>query len=80
MTAKRHVKLFRIGRDQAVRIPRSFELAGTDAVIRKEGERLVIEPIRPKTLLAALATLERLDEEFPEIDDLETDFGNNVNL
>jgi len=73
MNAERHVKLFRNGRNQAVRIPREFELAGTDAIMRKEGERLVIEPAPPKSLLAVLASLEALDEEFPEIEELETD-------
>lgn len=73
MTAERHVKLFRNGRNQAIRIPREFELAGTDAIIRKEGERLVIEPAPPKSLLALLATLEPLDADFPDIPELETD-------
>lgn len=67
--AERHVKLFRNGRNQAVRIPREFELPGEDAVMRKEGGRLVIEPAPRKSLLAVLATLEPLDEEFPEIED-----------
>ena len=80
MTVERHVKLFRIGRNQAVRIPRAFELPGSDAVMRKEGDRLVIEPTPPKTLLALLATLEPLDDEMPDIDELETDSGNNANL
>jgi antitoxin VapB len=57
MTAERHVKLFRNGRNQAVRIPREFELPGADAIMRKEGERLIIEPFPPKSLLAVLATL-----------------------
>ncbi len=70
---KRRVKLFRHGRDQAVRIPREFELAGTDAVMRKEGERLVIEPARPASLLEVLAALAPLDEEFPPIADLDLD-------
>jgi antitoxin VapB len=66
---ERHVKLFKNGRNQAVRIPREFELPGDDAVIRKEGERLIIEPAPPKSLLAILATLPTLDEEFPPIED-----------
>jgi antitoxin VapB len=67
---ERHVKLFRNGRNQAVRIPREFELPGEDAIIRKEGERLIIEPTPPKSLLAILAALPALDEEFPQIEDL----------
>ena len=41
---ERHVKLFRNGRNQAVRIPREFELPGTYAIMRKEGDRLILEP------------------------------------
>jgi antitoxin VapB len=66
---ERHVKLFKNGRNQAVRIPREFELPGEDAIIRKEGGRLVIEPAPPRSLLKLLATLPPLDEEFPAIED-----------
>ena len=66
---ERHVKLFKNGRNQAVRIPREFELQGEDAIMRKEGERLIIEPAPPKSLLALLATLAPLDEDFPPIPD-----------
>jgi antitoxin VapB len=67
---ERRVKLFKNGRNQAVRIPREFELRGEDAIMRKEGERLIIEPAPAKSLLAVLATLETLDEDFPAISDL----------
>jgi antitoxin VapB len=67
--SERHVKLFKNGRNQAVRIPREFELPGEDAIIRKEGEKLIIEPVPPKSLLALLATLAPLDEELPPIAD-----------
>jgi antitoxin VapB len=67
--SERHVKLFKNGRNQAVRIPREFELPGEDAIMRKEGERLIIEPAPPTSLLALLATLAPLDEEFPPIVD-----------
>ena len=73
MTAERQVKLFRNGRNQAVRIPREFELPGEDAIMRKEGERLIIEPAPPKSLLAMLATLAPLDEEFPPVPDAAPD-------
>ena len=67
--SKRHVKLFKNGRNQAVRIPREFELPGEDAIIRKQGQKLIIEPAPPKSLLAILAALPTLDEEFPPIQD-----------
>ena len=69
MVSERHVKLFKNGRNQAVRIPREFELPGEDAIMRKEGDRLIIEPTEPKSLLAVLATLKPIDEDFPPIPD-----------
>jgi antitoxin VapB len=69
MHAGRHVRLFKNGRNQALRIPREFELPGSEAIIRKEGDRLIVEPVKRPSLLALLATLEALDEDFPEIED-----------
>jgi antitoxin VapB len=65
----RHVKLFRNGRNQAVRIPRELELPGEDALLRKDGDRLILEPLPPTSLLKRLATLRPIDEDFPPIDD-----------
>jgi antitoxin VapB len=56
-----------------VRIPREFEFSGEDAIMRKEGDRLIIEPAPPKSLLAVLATLGPLEEGFPPISDLPPD-------
>ena len=60
MQTERHVRLFKNGRNQALRIPRDFELPGDEAIIRKEGNRLIVEPVARPTLLAVLATLEPL--------------------
>jgi antitoxin VapB len=73
VSVPRRVKLFRNGRNQAVRIPREFELSGEEAILRKEGGRLIIEPAPPRSLLAVLASLEPLDEEFPSIPELPMD-------
>ena len=67
------MRLFKNGRNQAVRIPRELELPGEEAVIRKEGDRLIIEPAPPRSLLAVLETLEPLDEEFSTIPELALD-------
>ena len=69
MSEPRHVKLFRNGRNQAVRIPVEFELPGSEAIIHRDGDRLIIEPVRKRGLLALLKTMKSLREEFPEIDD-----------
>jgi len=73
VSPERHVKVFKNGRNQAVRIPREFEFSGEDAIMRKEGDRLIIEPAPPKSLLAVLATLGPLEEDFPSVPDLPPD-------
>ena len=73
-SAERKVSLFRNGRSQAIRIPKEFELPGTEATIVKDGNRLIIEPVPQKiTLNELLASWEPLDVEFPEIEDLPAD-------
>jgi antitoxin VapB len=59
----------RNGRNQAVRIPVEFELPGDEAVMHRDGDRLVIEPVRKRGLVALLKTMKPLEETFPEIDD-----------
>lgn len=69
LMTERHVRVFKNGRNQAVRIPREFELIGEDAIMRKEGDRLIIEPAPPKSLLAVLKSLKPIRETFPPITD-----------
>lgn len=60
--------LFRNGRNQAVRIPVEFEMPGTEVTIRKEGDKLVIEPKpAPRSFLDIIAKYGPVD--FPDIDD-----------
>ena len=78
-TPTRAVKLFRNGANQAVRIPKEFELPGVDAIIYRDGNKLIIEPQKPKlekgsaaAWLAALDELAKLgpcEDEFPDIGD-----------
>lgn len=67
MEAERHVRLFKNGRNQAVRIPRDLELPGREALLRKEGHRLILEPLARPSLLRMLATLQPLEDDFPQI-------------
>lgn len=68
--AERHVKFFRNGGAQAVVIPAEFEMAGEEAVMRKEGDRLVIEPVNePKEgLIEWLRSQPPWEGDFPELD------------
>jgi len=72
MNQERHVKLFRNGRNQAVRIPKEFEFEGDEAILKKDGDRLILEPVRNDGLLATVRSLGPLTEPFPDIDDLDS--------
>ena len=66
---ERYVRLFRNGGNQVLHIPRGLEPEGDEAILRKEGDRLIVEPVRKARLLALLRTLEPLDEPFPDVDE-----------
>ena len=66
----RSVRLFRNGANQAVRIPRGFELPGTEAVMTREAGAIVIRPAPVRSLLAVLKALKPLEESFPDIPEL----------
>jgi antitoxin VapB len=69
MPLERHVRLFRNGRNQALRIPRELELDADEAIIRRDGARLIIEPMqRHLDLAALLASWQPLDEPWPDVD------------
>jgi antitoxin VapB len=72
MDTERIVRLFRNGRDQILRIPRDLELPGSEALLRKEGNRLIVEPMPRPSLLEVLSTWGPLEEEFPDVDDPES--------
>ncbi|BAB48993.1 antitoxin [Mesorhizobium erdmanii] len=70
----KEAKLFRNNRSQAVRIPVEFELPGDKVLISREGDRLVIEPLRKPGLAALLAQWAKEaplgpEDNFPEIND-----------
>ena len=66
----RHARLFRNGRNQAVRIPRDFELTADEVIIYKEDDRLIVVPVQQAPSLAdVLSQLSPLDVDFPKIAD-----------
>ena len=55
-----------------MRIPREFELRGSEAILRKDGEQLIIEPVAGRSLLALLDSWPDdlgEGEQMPPIDD-----------
>jgi antitoxin VapB len=66
------VKLERSGGDQIVRIPHEIALPGEEAVLRRDGDRVVVEAAEgtpPKNLIEYLRSIPPITEEFPKIDD-----------
>jgi hypothetical protein len=42
-------KLFRNGRSQAVRLPKEFRFEGKEVSIRREGDSVVLEPLKRRS-------------------------------
>ena len=73
MNTVRYVKLFKNGRNQAVRIPRDFELPGNEAIMHREGNRLIIEAVFLLSLNELFASWQPIDDGLPDIPDLAPD-------
>jgi antitoxin VapB len=59
-------KLFAHGGSQAVRLPKAFRFEGTEVSIRKEGDAVILEPVRAK---------ETWDEFWARIDSIRAEAG-----
>ncbi len=69
MIIERSVRLFKNGSNQALRIPKEFEFDCNEAVIQKDGDRLIIHPVRKGKLLTILSELKPLADDFPDVDE-----------
>jgi len=63
-----HVSLGNNGHNQVLTIPSEFTLPNTEVTLRKEGDRLIIEPVPSTSLLALLKTLKDVTDSFPDVD------------
>jgi len=72
MPREREARIFRNGRNQAVRIPREFEFSSERVIMRKIGKRLILEPAPQRKLAEVLGDLSPLppNETLPDVDDL----------
>lgn len=70
LSEPREVKLFRNNKSQAVRIPADFEMPGDRVNIYRDGDRLIIAPVRRKNILEVLARLDPLgpEDQLPDVD------------
>lgn len=66
----RKARLFRNGRNQAVRLPVEFEINADEVYVRREGDEIVLTP-KPRTWDSYFEHGKRLSEDFPDhIDDV----------
>jgi antitoxin VapB len=66
-------KLFQHGGSQAVRLPKAFRFEGAEVSVRREGDAVILEPVKPsgpptlEALEAFWASVDRLgDGDFPD--------------
>jgi len=65
----RVARLFRNGRNQAVRIPRELELPGEEVWLYRDGDKLVLQPVDKRSqLLELLARWKPIEDPFPDVD------------
>ncbi|MCF1451167.1 antitoxin [Agrobacterium vitis] len=73
MEQERHVRVFKNGRNRAVRIPVEFEFPGDEVIMRKEGDRIIIEPVgstrKKENLVAFLRKQGKIEDDFPDVDE-----------
>ncbi len=63
--ATKTAKIFRSGNSQAVRIPKEFQLEGTEVEIRRRGDTLILRPKR-KSWAPLLESLGKFSDDFME--------------
>lgn len=70
LSKHRKARLFRNGRNQAVRLPVEFEINADEVYVRREGNDIILTP-KPRNWDAYFEQGKRLAEDFPdEIDDV----------
>ena len=61
-------KLFTHGGSQAVRLPKAFRFEGTEVSVRKEGDAVILEPVKiqQESWEEFWARIDALGEDFPD--------------
>ena len=59
-------KIFQHGGSQAVRLPRAFRFEGTEVVIEKQGDAVVLKPVPVPKFHSFVEIARHLAEKFPD--------------
>jgi len=68
MSTEYHIKLIQTGNTQTLTIPQELTLSTTEVIIREDNGKLIIEPYKKKSLLEIFATLDDIEDDFPDVD------------
>ena len=68
MSTEYHIKLIQTGNTQTLTIPQELTLSTTEVIIREDNGKLIIEPYKKKSLLEIFATLDDIEEDFPDME------------
>ncbi|MBD2694861.1 antitoxin [Anabaena catenula] len=68
MSIEYRIKLIQTGNTQTLTIPQELTLSTTEVIIREDNGKLIIEPYKKKSLLEIFATLDDIEEDFPDVD------------
>lgn len=69
MSTEYHIKLIQTGNTQTLTIPPELTLSTTEVIIKEDNGKLIIEPYKKKSLLETFATLDDIEEDFPNVDE-----------
>lgn len=69
MSTEYHIKLIQTGNTQTLTIPPELTLSTTEVIIKEDNGKLIIEPYKKKSLLEIFATLDDIEEDFPDVDE-----------
>ena len=69
METERRIRLLQNESKQIIHIPKDFELPGDEAIIGKRNGVLFIKPFKRPSLIALLATLGDVEDEFSDFDE-----------
>ena len=62
-------KIFQHGGSQAVRLPKAFRFTGSEVLIEKHGDEVVLRPLSPTQFKSFTQIARHLAEKFPDPDE-----------